>query len=244
MKYNFVFLFLFISSSFTFTQDMKKSEIPESIQIVMPDDILFRFYCLNRLKDSIACLCKVSHDYTLPCSLEYHFENNKIYLGNKFYKNKCIILTIQEMHKHNSIKPLLYTWKTLKHYKYLESSGLIKEFITLLMYMLSHFVEEKFFEQCTYKNLDFLESLEDKEISDILDVLDLLTEEVLVFCAKYEINSDINWKKWLKKYALPAGLSLAALIIKMYVTYRNFNNAEVQEALSEEGFLYTTGSSE
>ncbi|MCF7900065.1 hypothetical protein K9K77_01015 [Candidatus Babeliales bacterium] len=229
MKCNFVFLFLFINFSFSFTKDIKKRKISESVQIVMPDDILFRFYCLNRLKDSIACLFKVSHNYTLPCSLEYHFDTNMIHLGNKTYKNKCIILTIQEMNKHNSIKPFLYTWKTLKHYKYLESSGLIKEFITLLMYLLSHFVEEKYFEQCTYKNLDFLESLDDKEISDILDVLDLLTEEVLVFCEKYEIHSDIDWKKWFKQYSIPAALSLAAIAIKVYLNYRNFNNIESQE---------------
>jgi len=63
-------------------------------------------------------------------------------------------------------------------------------------------------------------------LEEVLDILDLLVEELPEFLEKYELNSDITWRSWVKKYWILVPVAATAFGIKIYLTYKNGINPD------------------
>ena len=225
---NIIFFLMFSVGFFhcKFLYSLKTDQQPFHLsEPITSDDILFRYYCINRLKGAVDCLSKLSVYKTLPCKFTYQLQDHKLYLGNKIFFHKCVMDAIVDMNERKTIRPFLCLWERLCHYRYLEDSIVVTEFTNLLVYLLSFTLKNKFPEKYTRnKNLAVLDALEDMDLVDILDVLDTLVEEIPELFEKYDLDSDKSWYEWGKKYCIPATLSIIILGIKMYMLYENYHS--------------------
>ena len=194
---------------------------------------MFRFYYLHRIETSIKYLTKINYSPSLLSSLDYHEDFHKVHLKNKTYLNPYIIKTIQKIEEDKSLVPLLFVWKKLRHYQYLEDSNILLEFSSLLVYLLSESI--KINNPINYeqkKIMVVIDTLDSMDLEDILNTLDILVEELPVFLEKYEFDSEMNWKEWGKKFAIPATLSAIVIGIKIYMSWKQ-NGGDVSVIKSE-----------
>lgn len=224
MNYKKYFL-LFIGLSFSCRAfEAEKEKQLYALDTVTSEDIIFRFYCLQRLEPAIDCLTQVTHDCDIPCPLTYSFESHKVYMGNKTFFSKSMISILHEMHDKNSLKPFFTMWKKLKQYKYLNHSNIIEEFSNLLAHLLTSSVKKSFPQDYTVnKTMILFDSVQGMDLKEILNILDVLIEEIPLLLGKYELHSEMTWASWTKKYLIPATLSLSLIGIKLYMIFQQKN---------------------
>ena len=61
-----------------------------------------------------------------------------------------------------------------------------------------------------------ISSLDHIAIDEIIHALDLIVEELPTFIDKYELDSELSWIEWKRKYWLLAPIGVIALGVKLY----------------------------
>jgi len=71
-------------------------------------------------------------------------------------------------------------------------------------------------------NLHIIENknIDPVKVEEVLKVLDMILAELPMFIEHYELNSELSWKEWKKKYWLlaPAGATILSLKIYFVLT--------------------------
>ena len=126
--------------------------------------------------------------------------------ATRFFKPK-VKVCIQKMRITQSLKPIISLLGTTKH-SYLDyDNELIHEIFLLIFTIHKQILLEKYKEKPhLFKTLDLSTILEISErinqlpIAEVLNAIDMLITELPPFLEKYEFNSKVSWKEWLKKY--------------------------------------------
>jgi hypothetical protein len=198
------------------------------------DDIILRFYHVQRLAKGVGRLVWMSDKQLVPLCLHCEIRNTK--QGNKTlilsnneeitFTHERIIWCLEHIENHHSLDPFLEVWDDLTHYQLVSDKLVLREFTYLLFYLYRDVVHQEAFLRSKNPDPALLESillrvpsLEAAELEDILDVLDLLIDELPAFIEHYELSSNLTWKEWAKKYWLIAPVGAAVLILKTYLHY-------------------------
>lgn len=171
------------------------------------NNIIMRRYYIQRLTQSIYFLSLLDtqkYDYC-PCN---------IITQNKCFQIDCISfmhpkinICIKRMLLTTSLNPLLSLLQEIQQYRYLNDERLMYELILLIFTVHKQIL----FSACE-ANGDFLktitlndiilisEKINQLPIAEVLSAIDMLITELPPFLEKYEFNTKISWKEWLKKY--------------------------------------------
>lgn len=59
------------------------------------------------------------------------------------------------------------------------------------------------------------------QVEEVIKMLDMILAELPVFIDKYELNSNLSWAEWKKKYGLIAPAGAIILSVKIYFVLAN-----------------------
>lgn len=195
-----------------------ETQLSQSSGLVSANDVLLRFYHLQRLQKGIDLLETIKNKDFLN-NLFYYSENHSgiTFCGYHFYTMQVAAI-IQHSCEEKKLEKLFFLWHELQQYKYSNDTQIIKEF-TLFLTLLLQEIESYFSKKEQHELIVLNKKLENSSLEEILALLDVLVEELPKFLEKYEIDSKMSWKVWLKKYWLIAPIAGAALILRAYLTY-------------------------
>lgn len=182
--------------------------------ITFTEAVTLRHYYAQRLKRPLSFLKQVK------CKKTDYFEQaangcNCLLITNYQFSHPEIKRVVSHMEQHNSLDPLLKLGNEFEKMKLIQDEQFQKQFMGLIF--------------TTYRNLlinnasthhlpikkntlelmaHLYDELEQLPLEQLLDAIDLLAEELPPLLEKYEFNSSMEWKTWLKKYWwVPLGIS-------------------------------------
>jgi hypothetical protein len=179
----------------------------------LPEDTAFfrtitmRCYYIKRLAQSVhflSLLDRQEYDYK-PCNIIKQRVSIQIDSISFFHHkiNKCI----HSMLLSASLKPLLLLLKEIRQYQHLDDEQLMHELLLLVFtvhkQIIWHECEDNGHSLKTITLNDIIiisEKINQLPIAEVLNAIDMLVTELPPFLEKYEFNSKISWKAWLKKY--------------------------------------------
>ncbi len=165
-----------------------------------------RNYYFKRLRCAFLLLKNV------PCSKQSLFDAESTgcdctFITHHTFLNKDIKKCIKQMERQQSVKPLIALSKDFYSCKLIQDIVFLREFITLTFIVLRNIfinnihapftsVQKKHTNHIAhiYQNLDKL------PLEEILEAIDLLHKELPALLEKYQFNSKMKWRTWLKKY--------------------------------------------
>jgi hypothetical protein len=170
-------------------------------------ELITHFYyikCLTASTYFLSRLHKQNYRYK-PCNIIVH--KDYIQIDATLFFHHKMRTCLHEVLRIHSLQPILLLLQEIKSYHYLQDSLLIHEFFLLIFtvhkQILFHECEESphSLKKSTFETiLEISEKINRLPIAEILNAIDMLINELPPFLEKYEFNSKISWKDWLKKY--------------------------------------------
>jgi len=106
-----------------------------------------------------------------------------------------------------SLKPLLLLLQNVQIHRHIDNNRFIHELFLLVFtvhkQILFHECEETSYslKKTTLNTiLEISEKINQLPIAEVLNAIDMLVTELPPFLEKYEFNSKMTWKAWLRKY--------------------------------------------
>ena len=170
-------------------------------------NIFVHFHYLNLLSQSnqlLSLLDKKKYYYE-PCNCTQ--QKDCIQIDSTFFSHPRTKACINIMQQEKSLKPAIELSNTFENYSYVQDTHFIHELFILIFIihkqiLLGKCIEKpQAFKKVTLeKILEISEKINQLPIAEILNAIDMLVTELPPFLEKYEFNSKISWKEWLKKY--------------------------------------------
>ncbi len=158
--------------------------------------LAFSTYFLSRLDEHNYC-------YNLCNCID---QNTCIQIDSTQFTDKKIKLCIQKMCETSSLKPIVALLKKTGFYCDNNSQFSYELFLLLFTVYKQILLQECGENKQTLKNtslatiIELGEKINQLPIAEVLTTIDMLMTELPPFLEKYEFNSTISWKKWIKKY--------------------------------------------
>lgn len=216
------------------TEDMALSKDSLGLVDLKPfaraDVIVKRFYHLKRVTHAVELLKKLNAEKEIPIHFDYTVNEKRLLLEECVFEEPHIISLIQIIANKRNIRSLISTWKALLRYKYIQNDSIMREFTLLLCLLYNHVLK-------VYQVDEFIRSekmhhggaqLDTMALEEVLDMLDILVDELPGFIQKYELDSELTWKGWMRKYWLVAPVAFSALCLKVYLSVYNGQHPPVQ----------------
>ena len=183
------------------------------------DEVMMRYYVVKRLKN--ACTQLGELEYCPPvakknCTIVWHHPH--------------IISYMHIMEQAQSIQPLIELWDDVLQYKYVQDDLFMHEFAQLVLctyadilayYQQKHSPASK---DAISTALQLYQLIDKLPLNEILDVIDILTHDLPPLLEKYEFDSDISWRAWLRKYWWAPPTILATIIVQVLLNWEAKNH--------------------
>ncbi len=169
----------------------------------------------------------------IPCSKQSFFDAESIgcdctFITHHTFLHKDIKKCIEQMERQQSIKPLIVLSKDFYCCKLIQDDIFLREFIALTFIVLRNIFNNNIYASLTpvqkkytshiahiYQNLDKL------PLEEILEAIDLLHKELPALLEKYQFNSKMKWRTWLKKYWWVPPIVFTVMGIRVYWIFKN-----------------------
>ena len=169
-------------------------------------NILTYAYSIRSLHQSLCFFSALSQcDYCyIPCGCTD--QNNCITIDSARFFHQEIRNCIDAMKRTQSLKPVVSLLEKNKR-NYYHDHTFIRELFLLMFTIHKQILFEEI--KTTHitvnkKTIDTLmhagERINQLPLAEILDAIDILVNELPLFLEKYEFNSKMPWKSWLRKY--------------------------------------------
>jgi hypothetical protein len=164
-------------------------------------------YCITCLAKSIYFLSqldKQNYQY-VPCNISA--QENLIQFGTTTFSHHTICACIKKAVATESLKPIISLLRYTQHTIDLQSDYFLQE-LFILIFMVH---KQILFNECVQHHYPIKKStletiiainniINQLPIAEVLSAIEMLVTELPPFIEKYELNSKITWKSWLKKY--------------------------------------------
>lgn len=233
MKTIIFFGLCLLSSGIQKANQNNQDDISSDVEVVLgsnveAEEITYRFYYLKRLERSVNLLYRCFNSGLLEKNLYFVSQEKGITLAGIPFYQECVVSAIRNINHKQTLKPLFKIWKVLNSYKFIHDKLIIKEFTTLLVYILH---ENALSCGISFSKADLflkgpgrVQGLAAMPLEDVLDILDLLVDELPDFLEKYEFDSEMTWYEWGKKYGVIALIAGAALGLRLYLMYNGVDH--------------------
>jgi hypothetical protein len=171
------------------------------------NDVILHFYYIKRLSSSFFFLLFLHNNGYVYTQTAYNLNKKSLIIDSIEFSHAKIISCIKTMHITASLKPLLLLLNEIRHYRYMQDAHFIHEMILLLFITYKHIFWQTTKVGVFASNksvfttiMTISETLDQLPIAEVLNAIDMLVEELPAFLNKYEFNSTMTWRKWLRKY--------------------------------------------
>lgn len=184
-------------NSATLGTTLQPIRMPDLHQSVHIDDVVLRYYHIQRL-GVVFWLLNQIRTKAIPIQFSYIATPEGLLVDSKHqFKHEYIVSCIKVMEQTNSIEPLMGLMQGVQRYKYIDDERFRREYLTLLLVTLQHLELKTPKIRISPNSSSFTDDI---PLEKILDALDLIAQELPALLEKYEFNSTMTWKEWLKKY--------------------------------------------
>jgi len=162
---------------------------------------------VSHISESLYFLSHLSQgDYCyIPCNMiekEHCIQIDKALFFHKKTRS-CLHKVLQT----GSVAPIITLFRQVRYPQYLNDHALMHEIFFLIFIIHKQILLQECKENdhsVKKSTLDTLVEVSDKinqlPITEVLSAIDMLMTELPPFLEKYELNSSITWRNWLKKY--------------------------------------------
>lgn len=168
---------------------------------------LVNFYylkCLSKSSTLLSFLDKHHYCYQLcNCACQ----EQCVQIDATLFFDEKIICCIQNMMHTASLKPVIQLSHDIKNYTENTDEQFIRELFVLIFTVHKQILLDtcksnpQALKTGTLNTiLEISEKINQLPIAEVLNAIDMLITELPPFLEKYEFNSKISWKEWLKKY--------------------------------------------
>lgn len=230
MKKIILFLFLILGSGTIrplgklFIQNFNKIEkkffryVLRNCSEISSEEIIKGYYYIKRMTPALKLLEDLETKGILNLKFLYKMNEKEIVIEELVFfqqNSKELILSVVQ---NNSINPLEDIWEDFLRYRYIDNEKLLKEIGCFFVFILKRAAENF---KCNSVKKIKLQDLQYMSLEEVLDILDILIDELPAFIEKYELDSEMEWGHWLRKYWLLAPIAFIALILKIYLGSNN-----------------------
>ncbi len=203
----------------------KKTIMSDFKSCIEINKVISRFYLMKRLDLAIAKLHTLNFKSILYFDAPITKTEIDFLLQELSINNKTLSNTILSIYTTQSFKPLIDTYDALTHYKLIEDDSINNELARFITYLFQSMIINHSTITCKNSFLNKkihinLAQLQEMPLEDVLNLLDILVDQLPDFLEKTELNSNLEWKEWLKKYWLIAPISTVVLGLKIYLAHR------------------------
>ncbi len=160
--------------------------------------------CLTKSINFLSRLHKQQYHYA-PCNITEQADS--IQLGPVTFSHPTICNSLKQAIAAESLKPIILLLQYTQHNINAQSSHFLHETLILIFAVHKHIL----FDECAQHHHPIKKStletiiainniINQLPIAEVLSAIDMLVNELPPFIEKYELNSKITWKNWLKKY--------------------------------------------
>ena len=192
------------------------------------NDIIKHFYYIKRLQPSISVtnlLRQNNYYYKQDLTIQ---KNNSVSLHSIIFHHYKIVACIKAMNTTACLKPLLFLLREVKQYRQIQDESFIRELLLLIL-----IVYKDILAQATNDNdltttksalttiVEITHTIDQLPIAELLNTIDMLVEELPAFLEKYEFNTTMTWKKWLRKYWWVPPIIIGWFGLKILLTFQH-----------------------
>ncbi len=227
---DFSLLVLMVHKKITSLKTKSKSVPDPELIFTLPDTnfteaITLRKYHCRRLSKAFKIIPKIN------CSQEMMFERKNdscdctLVSTTYDFKHKNILQCIESVNEKKTLKPLITLIDEFNRYKLIQDRLYNKEFLLLIFSSYRNILINNAqlyripIKKTILESIAFIhDNLEHLPMEQVLDAIDILIDELPQIVEHYELNSDISWKKWLKKYWWVPPIVGGGLFVKIWLT--------------------------
>lgn len=169
--------------------------------------IATHFYCVTCLHKSIYFLSRLDQQHYCYNPCNYIEQQNSLQLESTIFSHPTICNYIKQAINSQSLRPILLLLKYTEQTLNAQSDHFLHETLILIFVIHKHIL----FNECAQHHHPIKKStletiiminniISQLPIAEVLNAIDMLVNELPPFIEKYELNSQITWKNWLKKY--------------------------------------------
>ena len=134
-------------------------------------------------------------------------QNNCIQIDSVSFLHRAIRSCLKKIIRTESLNPLLMLLQEAQYYQITQDNLFFHECFLLIFVIHKQIL----FYECEHNGyvlkkttldtiIEISNTINQLPISEVLSAIDMLINELPPFVEKYELNSKITWKNWLKKY--------------------------------------------
>lgn len=162
---------------------------------------------IKRLAQSIHCLSRLhAHHYRYKaCHIIEH--TNSIQMGTAIFSNRIICDCLKKTIQTESLRPIIILLQYAQETLDIQHDHFVCELFILIFTVHKQILFNECIEHHHPIKKNTLEAIiaisnviNQLPIAEILNAIDMLVTELPPFIEKYELNTKIGWKAWLKKY--------------------------------------------
>jgi hypothetical protein len=170
-------------------------------------DIVMHAYCIKCFTESTYFLSRLDEQqyHYKPCNMCEH--HDYIQIDTAMFSHRTIRMCIKKIVATESLQPLITLLHKVKHHRLLHDNRFFHEILMLIFTIYKQIL----FNECektqhtikksTLETIMLINNIINQlPIAEILSAIDMLVTELPPFFEKYELNSQMSWKHWLKKY--------------------------------------------
>ncbi len=164
-------------------------------------------YCVTCVTKSIHFLSRLDKQQYryIPCDISQ--QDDHIQLGTAIFSHHTIYACIKKAIITESLKPIIALLRYTQYNVDTESDHFLKELLILIFTVHKQIL----FNECVQHHYPIKKStletiiainniINQLPIAEVLSAIEMLVMELPPFIEKYELDSKITWKNWLKKY--------------------------------------------
>lgn len=185
-----------------------------------------RSYYRHRLQSAIQFLKKVR------CSSFAFFEQNDeecdcTFVTHHTFSNRSINACVEQMEKNQSVAPLMLLARDFANFKLIQDEIFLREFVQVVFLSLRNlYIHNAPLKYPSYRSTASIiantyQNLDQLPLEEILEAIDLLQKELPSLFEKYEFNSKLGWKAWLKKYWWTIPTVATVMGVRIYWLFKN-----------------------
>jgi hypothetical protein len=190
-----------------------RTQLPDIEAEIIPEFVTKRYYLTQRLLKAINIILQyvsATKDSSMQC-VEI--------VEQILWKDDYIQALCSEITHTRKMSPIFELWDYFSQFRKIHDADFNRETCVLIRVCL----------QCIYAELhrdlatknSWLADIDSLPLEEILSTIDLLVEQMPAILEKYELQSNLSWKQWFKKYWWAVPVISTVIGLRILVAYKD-----------------------
>jgi len=191
------------------------------------DQILMRFYLLQRLRSSQKLLATFCHHSLPPTLFTYRHDGDDLIVNDTVRFSTSVVKNcIERMQEQQKVLPLCHLLEQFNAYIGVRNEDFSRETLLLICTVYRNILVLGIQQGKQPKSgiangmLHMYSNASSFSLEEILDLINVFAEEIPSFLGKFDFYSKMKWKNWVKRYWWVPPLAILGAGLRIYFIHR------------------------